>query len=105
MFQLLYRCVEAVNLTHDRVHAQMDVKLRSLICMGLNEQVLHLWLESICSNAAVVQKWYQPWSFMSSPGWVQVRTKIGAGQKCQSESGLSAAGPAGAADGGTVGTV
>ena len=72
VFQLLYRCVEAVNLTHDRVHAQMDVKLRSLICMGLNEQVLHLWLESICSNAAVVQKWYQPWSFMSSPGWVQV---------------------------------
>ncbi|KAF0293724.1 Small G protein signaling modulator 3 [Amphibalanus amphitrite] len=73
---LLYRCVEAVNLSHDRVHAQMDVKLRSLICMGLNEQVLHLWLEAICSNTAVVQKWYQPWSFMSSPGWVQVKCEL-----------------------------
>ena len=37
--QLLYRCVQAVNMSHDAVHAQMDVKLRSLICLGLNEQV------------------------------------------------------------------
>ena len=37
--ELLYRCVEAVNFTHNPQHAQMDVKLRSLICMGLNEQV------------------------------------------------------------------
>ncbi|XP_037091699.1 small G protein signaling modulator 3 homolog [Pollicipes pollicipes] len=74
--ELLYRCVEAVNLTHDRMHAQMDVKLRSLICLGLNEQVLHLWLEAICSNAAVVQKWYHPWSFISSPGWVQVKCEL-----------------------------
>ena len=33
------RCVEAVNFTHNPQHAQMDVKLRSLICLGLNEQV------------------------------------------------------------------
>ena len=26
-------------MSHDAVHAQMDVKLRSLICLGLNEQV------------------------------------------------------------------
>ena len=37
--ELLYRCVEAVNFTHNPQHAQMDVKLRSLICLGLNEQV------------------------------------------------------------------
>lgn len=36
----------------------MDVKLRSLICMGLNEQVLHLWLEVLCSCADIVQKWF-----------------------------------------------
>ena len=40
--ELLYRCVEAVNFTHNPQHAQMDVKLRSLICMGLNEQVLKI---------------------------------------------------------------
>lgn len=55
---MLYRCVQAVNLSHDNAHAQMDVKLRSLICMGLNEQVLHLWLEVLCSCSEVVQKWY-----------------------------------------------
>lgn len=38
-FQLLYRCVQAINVSHDAVHAQMDVKLRSLVCLGLNEQV------------------------------------------------------------------
>ena len=32
-----------------QVGAQMDVKLRSLICMGLNEQVLHLWWECLAS--------------------------------------------------------
>jgi hypothetical protein len=36
--ELLYRCVEAVNFTHNPAHAQMDVKLRSLVCLGLNEQ-------------------------------------------------------------------
>lgn len=56
-FQLLYRCVQSINLTHDNAHAQMDVKLRSLICLGLNEQVLHLWLEVLCSCVEVVQKW------------------------------------------------
>ena len=54
-----FRCVEAVNFTHNPVHAQMDVKLRSLICLGLNEQVLHLWLESLASNEEVVRKWLQ----------------------------------------------
>jgi hypothetical protein len=35
----------------------MDVKLRSLVCLGLNEQVLHLWIEILCSSAEVVNKW------------------------------------------------
>jgi len=55
--ELLYRCVQAINITHDAVHAQMDVKLRSLICMGLNEQVLHLWLEVLGSSISTIQKW------------------------------------------------
>ncbi|OXB54454.1 hypothetical protein ASZ78_013511, partial [Callipepla squamata] len=33
--ELLYRAVQAVNVTHNAAHAQMDVKLRSLICVGL----------------------------------------------------------------------
>ncbi|KAI2597964.1 small G protein signaling modulator 3, partial [Homo sapiens] len=74
--ELLYRAVQSVNVTHDAVHAQMDVKLRSLICVGLNEQVLHLWLEVLCSSLPTVEKWYQPWSFLRSPGWVQIKCEL-----------------------------
>lgn len=74
--ELLYRCVQAVNISHDAVHAQMDVKLRSLICMGLNEQVLHLWLEVLGSSISTIQKWYYPGSFLASPGWVQVKCDL-----------------------------
>ncbi|XP_060572376.1 small G protein signaling modulator 3 homolog [Ruditapes philippinarum] len=74
--EILYRAVQAVNISHDAVHAQMDVKLRSLICCGLNEQVLHLWLETLCSCTDVIEKWYHPWSFMRSPGWVQIKCEL-----------------------------
>ncbi|XP_045135376.1 small G protein signaling modulator 3 homolog isoform X2 [Portunus trituberculatus] len=74
--ELLYRCVQAVNMSHDAVHAQMDVKLRSLICLGLNEQVLHLWLEVLCSSVEVVERWYLPSSFLRSPGWVQIKCEL-----------------------------
>ncbi|XP_068209056.1 small G protein signaling modulator 3 homolog [Palaemon carinicauda] len=74
--ELLYRCVQSINVSHDAVHAQMDVKLRSLICLGLNEQVLHLWLEVLCSSADIVERWYQPWSFLRSPGWVQIKCEL-----------------------------
>lgn len=74
--ELLYRCVQAINQSHDFAHAQMDVKLRSLICLGLNEQVLHLWLEVLCSSLEMVQKWYHTWSFINSPGWVQIKCEL-----------------------------
>ncbi|XP_072155408.1 small G protein signaling modulator 3 homolog isoform X1 [Bemisia tabaci] len=74
--ELLYRSVQCVNLSHDACHAQMDVKLRSLICIGLNEQVLHLWFEILCSSMDMVEKWYYPWSFVSSPGWVQIKCEL-----------------------------
>ena len=74
--ELLFRCVQAVNMSHNNVHAQMDVKFRSLICYGLNEQVLHLWLEILCSCLPVVKKWYQPWSYFLSPGWVQIKCEL-----------------------------
>ncbi|KAH6943412.1 hypothetical protein HPB50_021344 [Hyalomma asiaticum] len=73
----LFQSVQAVNMSHDQAHAQMDVKLRSLVCIGLNsEQVLHLWFEVLCSCLSVVHKWYQPWSFINSPGWVQIKCEL-----------------------------
>ncbi|XP_076448737.1 small G protein signaling modulator 3-like isoform X2 [Babylonia areolata] len=74
--EVLYRAVQAVNVSHDACHAQMDVKFRSLICCGLNEQVLHLWLETLCSCVEIVEKWYHPWSYLRSPGWVQIKCEL-----------------------------
>jgi len=72
--ELLFRCVQSINQSHEA--AQMDVKLRSLICLGLNEQVLHLWLEVLCSCQDVVMKWYQPFSFINSPAYVQIKCEL-----------------------------
>ncbi|XP_050546221.1 small G protein signaling modulator 3 homolog isoform X2 [Daktulosphaira vitifoliae] len=74
--ELLYRCIQSINQSHDITGCQMDVKLRSLICLGLNEQALHLWLELLCCSDQIVKKWYHPWSFMYSPGWVQVKCEL-----------------------------
>jgi hypothetical protein len=72
--ELLYRCVQTINQSH--VDVQMDVKLRSLICLGLNEQVLHLWLDVLCSCGEVANKWYHPYSFINSPAYVQIKCEL-----------------------------
>jgi small G protein signaling modulator 3 len=72
--ELLFRCVQTINQSHGDV--QMDVKLRSLICLGLNEQVLHLWLDVLCSCHEIVNKWYYPHSFISSPAYVQIKCEL-----------------------------
>lgn len=72
--ELLYRCVQTINQSH--VDVQMDVKLRSLICLGLNEQVLHLWLDVLCSCSEVTNKWYHPYSFINSPAYVQIKCEL-----------------------------
>jgi len=74
--ELLCRCIRSINYTHNLAHAQMDVKLRSFICAGLNEQVLHLWLETLCSSTNIINKWYLPWSFLRSPCWVQIKCDL-----------------------------
>lgn len=74
--ELLFRSIQMINLSHDVYRASMDVKLRSLICVGLNEQVLHIWLETLCSSIETVEKWYHKWSFIRSPGWVQIKCEL-----------------------------
>ncbi|CAF1186225.1 unnamed protein product [Rotaria magnacalcarata] len=74
--ELLCRCIRSINYTHNLARVQMDVKLRSFICVGLNEQVLHLWLETLCSCTDIINKWYLPWSFLRSPCWVQIKCDL-----------------------------
>lgn len=45
-------------------------------CLVCSEQVLHLWLETLCSCVDVVEKWYHPWSYVRSPGWVQIKCEL-----------------------------
>jgi len=74
--ELLYRAVETINCSHDRVGASMDVKFRSFICYGLNEQVMHLWFEVLCLSEDILAKWYLPQSFLRSPAWIQIKCEL-----------------------------
>ncbi|CAH8629662.1 unnamed protein product [Schistosoma intercalatum] len=74
--EVLYRTIHSINMSHDLANAHMDIKFRSLICSGLNEQLLHLWFEILCSSVKVVSKWYHPWSYLRSPGWVQIKCEL-----------------------------
>nr|CAH8874110.1 unnamed protein product [Trichobilharzia regenti]CAH8874112.1 unnamed protein product [Trichobilharzia regenti] len=74
--EVLYRTIHSINMSHDLANAHMDIKFRSLICLGLNEQLLHLWFEILCSSVKVVSKWYHPWSYLRSPGWVQIKCEL-----------------------------
>eukprot|EP00795_Rhopilema_esculentum_P008909 gene8909-16534_t len=74
--ELLYRAVQAINSSHDAAKVSMDVKFRSFVCYGLNEQVLHLWFEVLCSSEEVLAKWYHPHSFLRSPAWIQIKCEL-----------------------------
>ncbi|XP_066866361.1 small G protein signaling modulator 3 isoform X5 [Kogia breviceps] len=97
--ELLYRAVQSVNVTHDAAHAQMDVKLRSLICVGLKTLCLEppptppcLWPVSRsctcgwrCSAPAC-----PPWRSGTSPG---PSCAAPAGSRSSASCGSSAASP------------
>jgi hypothetical protein len=74
--ELLFRSIQTINASHDLYKADMDLKFRSLLCLGLNERVLHIWLETLCSHIETVEKWYDTWSFLRSPGWVQIKCEL-----------------------------
>ncbi|VDD79736.1 unnamed protein product [Mesocestoides corti] len=74
--ELLYRSIQSINASHSSPSISDTAKFRTLVCIGLNELVLHLWLEILCSCEEVVTKWYHPWSFLRSPGWVQIKCEL-----------------------------
>ncbi|VDL67305.1 unnamed protein product, partial [Nippostrongylus brasiliensis] len=48
--ELLFRSVQLINDSHNAANAHPDVKLRSLLVLGVNEQCLHLWFDLLCSS-------------------------------------------------------
>nr|CDJ82106.1 RUN domain containing protein [Haemonchus contortus] len=67
--------VQLINDSHNAANAHPDVKLRSLLVLGVNEQCLHLWFDLLCSakNEEPIRcKYYHPWAFIRTPAWRQV---------------------------------
>ncbi|KAH9520518.1 Small G protein signaling modulator 3 [Dermatophagoides farinae] len=72
---LLYRSIALINRTHN--DCPMDIKLRSLICLGLNQYVLHDWFELICvSQPSIIFKSYGSNSFLTSPAWKLIKAEL-----------------------------
>lgn len=77
--ELLFRSVQLINDSHNAANAHPDVKLRSLLVLGVNEQCLHLWFDLLCSSenqAAIRSKYYHPWAFIRTPAWRQIKCDL-----------------------------
>ncbi|CAD6190513.1 unnamed protein product [Caenorhabditis auriculariae] len=77
--ELLFRSVQMVNDSHNAASAHPDVKLRSLLVVGVNEQCLHLWFELLCatfSHEHIRNKYYHSWAFIRSPAWRQIKCDL-----------------------------
>ena len=73
--EMLYRSIAHINRTHE--HEPMDIKLRSLICFALNQQILHDWFTVICAmQPDIVSKYYYNWSYLASPVWRLIRAEL-----------------------------
>ncbi|CAK9299698.1 unnamed protein product [Gordionus sp. m RMFG-2023] len=65
--QLLEQSLENIEATHYKFKSPPEIKFRSLICAGLNHKVLHHWFEEITKYQKVLEKWYDPYSFLVTP--------------------------------------
>uniref|UniRef100_A0A8R1E6L1 SH3 domain-containing protein n=1 Tax=Caenorhabditis japonica TaxID=281687 RepID=A0A8R1E6L1_CAEJA len=77
--ELLFRFVQMINDSHNAVSAHSDVKLRSLLVVGVNEQCLHLWFDLLCSatqHEHIRNKYYHSWAFIRSPAWRQIKCDL-----------------------------
>lgn len=72
--ELLSKNVDLINKTH--LSDDYDAKFQTLVCQALNEQLLHIWLEILCSNVDMCERYYEKWSFMRSPGWIHIKCEL-----------------------------
>lgn len=73
--EILYRSVSHINQILE--YEPMDVKLRSLICIGLNQKILHEWFSIICATQPhILSKYYYTWGFINNPVWKMIRAEI-----------------------------
>lgn len=68
-----FTLLERQNFLETVIHSDLSFPFNFPFC---SEQVLHLWLEALCSCESIVEKWYYPSSFVRSPGWVQIKCEL-----------------------------
>ncbi|KAI6187571.1 RUN and TBC1 domain-containing protein 3 [Aphelenchoides besseyi] len=77
--ELLFRAVHTVMESHGNPTIKNDVRFRSWVAIGLNEQCLHRWFEVLCSSdsqESLRQAYYQDWAFIRSPVWKQITYEL-----------------------------
>jgi hypothetical protein len=73
--EILYKNIQLINQTHG--NEPMDIKMRTLICMGLNQKLLHEFFTVLCtSQPALLAKYYFDWSYVRSPVWRLIRAEL-----------------------------
>ena len=73
--EILYKNIQLINQTHG--NEPMDIKMRTLICMGLNQKLLHEFFTVLCvSQPALLPKYYFEWSYVRSPVWRLIRAEL-----------------------------
>ncbi|KAI6218839.1 RUN and TBC1 domain-containing protein 3 [Aphelenchoides fujianensis] len=89
--ELLFRAVHTVMESHGSPAIKNDVRFRSWVSLGLNEQCLHQWFEVLCNSEGqehLRRVYYQEWSFIRSPVWKQITYELRP-LKCPSWSGCN----------------
>lgn len=73
--ELLYKNIMSIKSTH--TNQPMDIKLRSLICICLNQRMLHEFWSVICSTQPLLmEKYYHESSYLRSPVWMLIRAEL-----------------------------
>ena len=73
--QQFVAAVEQINSTHAQV--PMDVRMRSWMCLGINQRQLHRWFALYCEHDAILMsKHYHRWSYVTSPASKLIQAQL-----------------------------
>lgn len=73
--EILYRTIAHINQT--LANEPLDIKLRSLVVIGLNQKILHEWFTIICATQPhIISRYYHNWSFINSPVWKMIKAEL-----------------------------
>jgi hypothetical protein len=73
--EILYKNITHISQTH--ADQPMDIRLRSLICLALNQRMLHDFFTVICATQSdLLETHYHEWGYIRSPVWRLIRAEL-----------------------------